>query len=199
MSHDSQVSQAQDQAAVDPLELRDVGSEAVPEVAAEDTEQSELGEGGQALQVAKRLMLDLCLLGMCMLLVMIVFGLGSGSVLALMAGGALEVMSFAGVVGLLIGVASAMVLQVAFIFFMARPVRLCSLLLVVWGLTLVPLCWIGVRSVLNPQYSGELNRFVFTRMETPTYVVGGLMLLELVAWLILVVIFVRRALLRARQ
>ena len=146
----------------------------------------------------RRVLLDVCLLGMGMLLIVIVVGAGSAGGLALLAGGAMEVMVFACGVGVLIGVTVAMIVQVLFMGGMARPVRLCSLLLVVWGLTLIPLCCVGVSSVMDPQYSGELNRFVFTRSETTASIVGVLMLLELLAWFVLVVRVARRCL-RTRQ
>lgn len=146
----------------------------------------------------RRVLLDACLLGMGMLLIVIVVGAGSAGGLALLAGGAMEVMVFAVGVGVLIGVTVAMIVQVLFMGGMARPVRLCSLLLVVWGLTLIPLCCVGVSSVMDPQYSGELNRFVFTRSETTASIVGVLMLLELLAWFVLVVRVARRCL-RTRQ
>lgn len=147
----------------------------------------------------RQVMLDACLLGMGMLLIALVVGACSAGGLVLLAGGAMEVMVFAGIVGGLIGVTVAMIVQVVFLGGMARPVRLCSLLLVVWGLTLIPLCCVGVSSVMDPQYSGELNRFVFTRSETTAMVVGVLLLLELLAWLALVVRVVRRSMCAARH
>lgn len=157
----------------------------------EETEESR-GNGESVRRWIRRVVLDACLLGMGMLLIALVVGVCSAGGLVLLAGGAMEVMVFAGAVGGLIGVTVAMVVQVVFMGGMARPVRLCSLLLVVWGLTLSPLCCVGVSSVLDPQYSGELNRFVFTRSETTASIVGVLMVLELLAWLVLVVREVRR-------
>lgn len=151
------------------------------------------GERGEAVRRwIRRVVLDACLLGMGMLLIALVVGVCSAGGLVLLAGGAMEVMVFAGAVGGLIGVTVAMIVQVVFMGGMARPVRLCSLLLVVWGLTLIPLCCVGVSSVMDPQYSGALNRFVFTRSETTASIVGVLMILELLAWLVLVVRVVRR-------
>lgn len=153
----------------------------------ETTEEMKQKEPATPSEGARTVALDAALLGFGVLLMTMIFGGLAAAALVLLARGAEQVMCFGIVHGLICGLAMALILQAVFIGGLAPVVRRVSLLLLAWGLTLTPLCWMAYEETQRPDYDLALNLFLFPKTRVTAQVVGVLLLLELLLWVGLIV------------
>lgn len=130
----------------------------------------------------RAVLLDAALLLLGVILMTMIFGGLAAGVLMLLAQGSQQVMCFGLVHGAICGLALALLVQVLFIGGLAPVVRRVAFLFFIWGLTLVPLCWVAFTETQRPDYDVVLNIFAFPRTHLTACIVLPLMLVELLAW-----------------